>query len=360
MTHAPPSRTPTLERATGPRGRLRPAWLASWGVLMALPVVVAIWTDRPYVIDLTSHLLPWIAAAWLGVGALLIAARRPARLGAPAGITSVVCGVLVLIACRAAVRAPTGEGPPAPGSTRVKIVHFNAQQGMTRADNAFTTWLRDQDPDLVVLNDAPWGWRTESAWTQSQYPFYVEPEPGMEWPVILLSKWPAKVEPLVPYSEATKFSFVSRRSLLVDLPNGGQLLLSRQHPASPRRAQTWEMSLRDSALDAGLLRDWHARTGIPVVVPGDYNSTPQGRLHRRFASQSGLVGWSGWWWNAGTWPSRLPRWLSVPIDRVFTSPGVVVRRLEVGPAFRSDHRPIVIEIDVPGVPGWPTTEKSAP
>ena len=84
-------------------------------------------------------------------------------------------------------------------------------------------------------------------------------------------------------------------------------------------------------------------TGLPVIVAGDFNSAPTGSAHRVFGRSSGLGTWRTLL-GRGTWPAWAPPALGLPIDRVWASGEVRLRAARVGPRFRSDHRPIVVDL----------------
>lgn len=332
-----PDLAPDFARRRAP-GSFRLGLMIAGAVIAWGPVLALCWPDRPYPADLLVHFSAHIGALWLVLAAALAMLKRRIAtmiLGAP--------GLIVFSAMVWASRPPS-PGPLAPDTTRLRIVHFNAYQTATRGDSAFEDWLRAQDADIVCIVDAPWGfWR--SPWIAERYPSIVHPIKGLEWPIVILSRYPAVRTRLTPLSNKNWFSFVARRSVLVTVNPRTRVLVSAMHPMSPRTPTTWEHSLSAVELDGGLLRAWSAKTGLPVLMTSDTNSTPLGRLHRQFAKCSGLLGWTRPF--GGTWPAMAPSWLGLPIDRIWTSPGLTVRRLEVGPAFRSDHRPIVAEVDIP-------------
>jgi len=304
-------------------------------------VVVLFSENRPYLLDLLSHFLPLAGVVLVVVGVIGVMTRQ--RIAA---ISFVLCGLVLLMGSRLWVQRPIGAGAAAEGYVRLKLVHYNAYGEKSRHDNEFNAWLRDQDADLVVIVDSVWGYVHDQPWLKEKYPAIVQPSAGLEWPVLLMSRHPAEIKALVPYSEETKFSFVARRNLLITLEEGSKLLLTAQHPPSPRKAKFVAMAVKNVKLDGALLREWLAREQIPVIVAGDFNSSPTGTVHRAFRRASGLTGWSPLILS-GTWPAALPSWLGVPIDRVCTGGGVQVRSVAVGPRFRSDHRPLVVELDVP-------------
>lgn len=313
-------------------------WLvAPWSLVGLL-----VWSDRPYVPDLLSHFLLHAAAGCLMVGALLTAFRRWRS-----GMNLFLVGVVIAAGWR--LSAPAPSGGPAPAGRVIRLVEYNGRGESSRHDNEAMKWARDQNADLVVLIEPAFGLLDDYPFLRQEYPYLVEPSAGLMWEVIVLSRFPAEVRAIAEYSEENKFSFAARRSLVVRPPGVEPFLLTAMHPPSPRTMATWRRSLEGVVLTGGILRAWREQTGMEVIVAGDFNSTPVGRLHRLFARESGLRGWSPMV-GGGTWPASLPPWLSIPIDRVWTSDGITVRSMLVGPQFRSDHRPIVCEIVMPSQP----------
>jgi endonuclease/exonuclease/phosphatase family metal-dependent hydrolase len=46
----------------------------------------------------------------------------------------------------------------------------------------------------------------------------------------------------------------------------------------------------------------------------------------------------------------MPRLLGVAIDHIWVSPGIDILARRVGPSFRSDHRPVVMDVLLPLAP----------
>lgn len=260
------------------------------------------------------------------------------------------CGLatlFLLALIRLHTSAPTHWGNAGEGE-RFTLVHYNAFASSSRNDDAFAAWLRDQDADIVVIVDSPWRYVDAQAWIKDQYPHRIEPDPYFRWPITVLSKFPlhdaAELHQFPMDVANAEHSFAANRAPVVELPGGGRFLLSGMHPPSPRSAKTWALALRITEREAVMLRSWRDKTGLPVLVSGDFNSTPTGRLHQLFARRSGLESWTPWF-RFGTWPADISPWFSVPIDRVWTSEGFTVRSITVGPRFASDHRPLTAIIE---------------
>ncbi|HEX6121460.1 MAG TPA: endonuclease/exonuclease/phosphatase family protein [Dongiaceae bacterium] len=80
-----------------------------------------------------------------------------------------------------------------------------------------------------------------------------------------------------------------------------------------------------------------------VILMGDMNGVPWGRVQRAFRGKAGLDNAAGWVFS---WPSYLPWPLRLPIDHVLTRGHPAVASFATGPKTDSDHLPVVAEI------GW--------
>jgi endonuclease/exonuclease/phosphatase (EEP) superfamily protein YafD len=162
---------------------------------------------------------------------------------------------------------------------------------------------------------------------------------------VLLSKHPIEAVRLGERSDATIYSYVANRAIEATLPDGTSIILTAMHPYSPRTSGKWRTSLMQVERDAKVLASAQRRFAAPILVAADHNSTPMGMLHRRFRHMTGMSTRSNPF--AGTWPAKNPTFFAFPIDRVWASPEVRFVRSSVGPAFRSDHRPVVVDLRIP-------------
>ena len=179
----------------------------------------------------------------------------------------------------------------------------------------------------------------------ARYPHPVEPRRGHLWPILLLSKHPLRTVRLTATSPETRSSYVANSTAKVTLDDGRTILFTAMHPFSPRSRQAWNRSIEIVRRDGEILRAAHERYAEPVIVAGDFNSTPVGRSFREFARASGFR--TSAWPVPATWPADAPRLLGVSIDHVWVSPGVSILSRRVGPSFNSDHRPVVVELLLP-------------
>ncbi|MBL0928425.1 MAG: endonuclease/exonuclease/phosphatase family protein [Phycisphaerales bacterium] len=315
------------------------------GGMLALAGVAALplWPQRPYRLDLLSHFAIHAVPALSGLAAIsaLLRWRRTALLGLAAALFAAAV-------CAGFYQPPRAAPASAPGS-RLRVLTYNAHIKGS-ADRDLQRYLERQDADLMAVQEAPWDFVAANPWLAERYPYRVEPVPGMQWPILLFSKFPIRPAFRRLVDEEHLFSFVAARTVIVTLDDGTELLFTSTHPPSPRSEVTWSWALSGLARDGALLRRKSEDLGLPVIIAGDFNSTPTGRGHRAFRQSSGLVGWAPLLPNRGTWPVPLPSLLSVAIDRVWTSPSIVATSVETGPMFESDHRPLTVDLWVPSGP----------
>jgi endonuclease/exonuclease/phosphatase family metal-dependent hydrolase len=110
------------------------------------------------------------------------------------------------------------------------------------------------------------------------------------------------------------------------------------------------VSLRErrAQVQALLGAEWvvQALQGLPLVICGDFNSSPLSAVYRKLGRDLRDVQW-GSARRRATWPSRLPFWR---IDHMFVSKDISVLRSSVMdealPRVASDHLPLVAELSL--------------
>ena len=113
------------------------------------------------------------------------------------------------------------------------------------------------------------------------------------------------------------------------------------HPASPTVTDPAQSRQRNHSLNhIGRTIDDRSR---PVIVAGDFNTTPWSPHFRDLLAASGLrnaaqgQGWIATWpW--AFWPAR------IPIDHVLARGPIAVEDLRRGPSIGSDHYPVIADL----------------
>jgi endonuclease/exonuclease/phosphatase (EEP) superfamily protein YafD len=78
-----------------------------------------------------------------------------------------------------------------------------------------------------------------------------------------------------------------------------------------------------------------------LILMGDFNGSPWGRVQRAFRAKTGLNNQAGWDF---TWPASLPWAFRLPLDHVLARGHLVVTEFAAGPEIDSDHLPVIAEI----------------
>ena len=94
---------------------------------------------------------------------------------------------------------------------------------------------------------------------------------------------------------------------------------------------------------AGLFAKYLNRLPRDLILMGDFNSVPWGRVQRAFRAKTGLDNQAGW---SSSWPSYLPWPLRLPIDHILARGHLAVTQFSIGPETDADHFPVIAEI------GW--------
>jgi endonuclease/exonuclease/phosphatase family metal-dependent hydrolase len=115
-------------------------------------------------------------------------------------------------------------------------------------------------------------------------------------------------------------------------------------PITPAHAATRELAL---ARLARLAR----QAPRPLVLVGDFNLTPHDGAFERLLANGGLVNAAAasglvttWPASAGGWSGRLP---GLQIDHCLVTHGIRAESFVLGPWVGSDHRPVLVRLEVP-------------
>jgi endonuclease/exonuclease/phosphatase (EEP) superfamily protein YafD len=116
------------------------------------------------------------------------------------------------------------------------------------------------------------------------------------------------------------------------------------HPSAPSPTEPGDSRVRNWQLDD--LAATVEGAGRPVIVAGDFNTSPWSPHFRELLAEAGLrnaAEGQGWiaTWPSWFWPAR------VPIDHVLVGGRLGVASLERGPDIGSDHYPVVADLRLP-------------
>lgn len=269
------------------------------------------------------------------------------------------CGVVFALSLAALVALPLSEQRliwAGSGSVEVRVLVYNSHTYSDHVDEKHAL-LTESDVDIAVVLETstgmmnslikgegfrkshPHGWLPNSKWSgcpavMSRHPV----EPGGS---VLSDRLRAVRRDL--------WDHICRLEI-VHAP-GGSFALIQAHARSPRSASRWSAGLDQLLEFADIVRRVEELTGLPVVVAGDFNSPPTGVRARAFAIRSGLRRAKPATKLGGSFPSSAPAFSGLAIDGVYASPGVRVTSWEVVGSAGSDHRGVVVGLDLGGAEG---------
>ena len=198
-------------------------------------------------------------------------------------------------------------------------------------------FVRASDADVLVLVEAQGGrWRDMLAAIAADYP-HRAPEGWQNGaPVILFSRHPVVRESVIVPPGGR------RPYLAADLALGEHTLtVVGVHAPSPTPKRPSETRRRN--LQLGYLANLVEDARGPMVIAGDFNTTPWSPFFRELLTTAGLRNAADGHGYIGTWPSWF--WpAQIPIDHVLVKGPVAVANIRRGPSTGSDHYPVVADL----------------
>lgn len=280
--------------------------------------------------DLLTHPRPHYIAGLIVVmaAAVLVRAWGAALLAGVLAVPHMLVMADLTLASPAAADDRTTGRP-------ITIATVNVQWN-NRDPTAVLDLIARTQPDIVVLQEAVGQWARHLPALRALYPHAT---PG-NWQdgarLIILSRLPmlgTRHEVNGPYRDPTT---------MVSLDAGSSpLTLIAAHtspPVSTIRAAARNVHLRDLSQLASATRG-------PLIVAGDFNTTPWSPHYRTTLGTTGLANVAGGPWWASTWPDRLGH-LGIPIDHILVNEDLVPVHLDVVGGFGSDHRAVIATLNL--------------
>ncbi|MBS7670670.1 endonuclease/exonuclease/phosphatase family protein [Croceicoccus gelatinilyticus] len=292
--------------------------------LAAASIAEAFWP----VLEIVNVFAPWWGgAAILSLG--LIAIRSHGIVRAISFALALVVAVRLIV-----LLAPLVEQAKSASRQQPDLRVISLNMWKDNEDRAFvTSWLNEQDADVVILMEAPIGSEAFDNALRNQYPYQYACTRSGRCSTRILSKWPA----LAVHHHADQdpenrrgLSALSARLSVAGRP----VTIVAAHMDRP-----WPLEQRGERLD--LMAEALRVAKPPILFTGDFNSAPWtvGQSRMTSAAQLRLVTGS-----RGTWPAWSPIAL-LPLDQAYVSPCIGANSVELGPNVGSDHFPLVMAFD---------------
>jgi len=231
--------------------------------------------------------------------------------------------------------APVTRTPVSASATTVSLVSMNVYTA-NQNKPAVVDYLRDRQPDLVIVMEVDQKWAEALQPIGDLYPYrFIQPRPD-NFGIGLLSKWPLIEPRFVEFADTQLPNIVTRIEYA-----GHVFQLVATHPLPPigaTRADERNSQLRE-------LGDFVKRSSLPTIVAGDLNATPWSVAFRDIVSRSSLRDSALGLGVQGTWNAKT--WIRIPIDHALIPPDMTVVRRSVGPDVGSDHFPLEVTVAFP-------------
>ena len=237
-----------------------------------------------------------------------------------------------------------------PPGTRLRVLAWNIHAGTGGMDR-IAGEIRRWQPDVVILTEARPGARAMRQSLAQLFPDWSRSEAE---DVFLASRSPAAAEAATALPGFPPRAIAQLRLRV----NGRMVTVLGTHFVTAFRGDTLRHRSRrlpdvvreTSAVrlrEAEVARRLAARLPGPLILAGDLNTPPRGRIYGRLRTQfQDAFATAGWGWGH-TFSSRRPL---LRIDYVLTR-GLTPAGCWVGVRGPSDHRPVIADLILPDKPG---------
>jgi endonuclease/exonuclease/phosphatase (EEP) superfamily protein YafD len=218
-------------------------------------------------------------------------------------------------------------------ATKLTLVAANVWGAHNKAPDRFIKFVHETRPDVICIEEETPQWLRILRNGLPDYPYSFDE--GISGGSAIFSKIP--IQQVVP-PKGTPRRYGVRGELIV---GGQKMLLIASHPPAPLNRKKW----LQRNLELIRLSDDVRTSEIPVVLAGDFNSTPWSRYFQQLVQTAKLDDSETGHGLQPSWSTIMPLPL-VPIDHcVYTKELAVITR-QIGPNFGSDHLPLVVKLGI--------------
>ncbi|MGB3338971.1 MAG: endonuclease/exonuclease/phosphatase family protein [Devosia sp.] len=278
------------------------------------------------------------------VGLLIVAVLLRGKLRSAAMIVAVVG-----IAASANVMLPELIGsqrqrPATPEGGTITVMTHNLF-GMNYEMEKVTAAIFAEDPDIIVLQEYFGEQATDlHPALLARYPFFVRCRGGKRANLGLYSRIPfEQAEDGACPNNAYGTTRTAHILAAFQTEDGKPFSVITTH-------MDWPIPVARQREQLTALSEVVDKIEGPMILAGDFNSTPWSYSLREFVANNGLVRetmnlltFPMSWFYLGAWRDTLP---FLPLDHVMTRGGIVVHDIGVGQATASDHLPVVFTFSV--------------
>lgn len=235
--------------------------------------------------------------------------------------------------------------PPMPTDRPVVTMMTHNLFGMNYDMDKVLSAIRSSQPDIIVLQEY-FGEQASQLdpLLKPTYPYSVRCRGGKRANIALYSK--LKFEQVID-GNCPDNAYVTQRTAHIlakfTLADGSQFSVITTH-------MDWPLPIERQRDELAALSQTLGTITGPMILAGDFNSTPWAYALRSFIAANGLtrqtlnlVTYPLRWFYAGEWRGTVP---FLPLDHVLTRDGIAVHDLRAGKRTFSDHLPVVFKFSV--------------
>lgn len=298
--------------------------LISLIIVLSLSVVRYMHGSDYWLADISSHFPFQYALISLTLMFVCIW-RKSVLLAILAGLIFIL-NISVIIDFEGSIHAAEQPGKPF-------VVYSANIQVQNRDLSKLELEIQKIDPEIVLLVEVSADQDELLRSLKQSYPYCISSIPEDVVGVVFLSKFPLHDHHVTKLSEQGNLLFEAR----VEIDQRSVIFygLHAQRPRFGNYKERISQFLR-------LVRQINEQS-LPVIVAGDFNTTPYSPIFRKVIKLSGLKdAREGFGWQP-SWPTFFPP-LWIPIDHVLVSPEVQVFKRSTGSYIGSDHYPVITEL----------------
>lgn len=251
---------------------------------------------------------------------------------------AVLAGFLCALNIGAIAAIDVGETIHAARYAQTPVNVFSANLHLHNEDlSKLKKELQVIDPDILLLLEVtPVHFKQLQSVIQA-YPYHVEKGSfgGPEIGFVFLSKMPVLNNHVTQLSQVCNFILEATIEI-----NQKPVIFYGVHSQRPDSRNYLERKNQLLQLARHIKEQ-----SLPVIVAGDFNTTPYSPIFRAFINITGLTdSREGFGWQP-SWPTYFPP-LWIPIDHVLVTPDIQVRKRTTGSFIGSDHYPVIAELNL--------------
>lgn len=208
-----------------------------------------------------------------------------------------------------------------------------------RKSEAFLEVVRRYDPDVILTLETDQWWEEALRTLEEAYPHTLKKPQDNAYGMLVHSR----LEIIDPEIRFLMKDSIPSMHMQVVLPSDDRVFMHLVHPNPPNPKYATETTERDAELL--IVGREVEKNDKPAVVAGDFNDVAWSYTTNLFQKASGLLDPRIGRGMYSTFNAKNPllRW---PLDHVYHTEHFKLVRLEVGPAWGSDHFPVFIELSL--------------